>query len=107
MVDLAIHVDSKDIYRPLCTQLRSMNKSIRDDVNVLRFRCEVGNADLISRLSGIVTFGAPCTRKDSPFCQALQLSIHSGQISTDPSVRNLADMAIPWGKPSFQARTDM
>ena len=84
-VPLIVAVDSKDLYTSLSTRRNSIDKSIRADVNVIRFEYEVGNVDIMCWLPGSVNPADPGTKTDSPLTQALQLLMHSGTIPHDLS----------------------
>lgn len=44
-VPLIIVIDSKDLYTSLSTQRNSIDRSIRADVNIIRFDFEIGNVN--------------------------------------------------------------
>ena len=84
-IQLVIIVDSKDLYTSLSTHRNSIDKSVRADVNVIRFEYEMGNVDQICWLPGSLDFADPATKTDSLLCQSLQLLMHSGKIPLDLS----------------------
>lgn len=84
-VRLIIIVDSKDLYTSLSTRRNSIDRSIRADVNVIRFEFETGNIDELCWLPGQLNIADPGTKTDSPLCQSLQLLMHDGKLPLDIS----------------------
>lgn len=84
-VRLVIIVDSKDLYTSLSTRRNSVDKSIRADVNLIRFEYEMRTVDEFCWVPGAVNLADPGTKTDSPLCQSLQLLMHSGKIPIDLS----------------------
>lgn len=82
-IPLNIVVDSKYLYMSLSTRRKSIDKSTRADVHVVRSELEVANSDAMYWLLGSVLHASPGTKTDSPHCQALQLLVHSGNIPLD------------------------
>lgn len=58
-------------------------KSIRDDVNVIRYKYETRNADEAVWIPGRVTLASSGTKTDSPKSTALKLTLSCGKISFD------------------------
>lgn len=84
-IRLLIALDSRDLFTSLSTQRNSIDKSIRADVNVIRYEYETINADEIIWIPGRVNLSDPGTKTDSPLAQALQLTMSSGKLSLDLS----------------------
>ena len=82
-VELIVILDSKDLYTSLSTQRQSINRSVRADVNFIRYEFEVGNADRICWVPGRLNLADPGTKLDSPLTQSLQLLMFSGKLPFD------------------------
>jgi len=82
-IHLTIVVDSKDLYTSLTTQRNSIDRSIRADVNIIRFEYEVGNVDEIVWIPGSTNLADPGTKPDSALSEALQLTLFEGRIAID------------------------
>ena len=79
-VELIFILDSKDLYTSLSTQRQSIDRSVRADVNYIRYQFEVGNANRICWVPGRLNLADPGTKPDSPLTQALQLLRYSGKL---------------------------
>ena len=90
-MDLIVVLDSKDLYTSLSTQRKSIDRSVRADVNYIRYQFEISNANRICWIPGRLNLADPGTKPDSPLihcikglsgfdkaCQALQLLLFSG-----------------------------
>lgn len=84
-VRLILIVDSKDLYTSLSTRRNSIDRSIRADVNIIRFEYDMGHVDQICWLPGAVNLADPGTKTDIPLSQSLQLMMHTGKIPIDLS----------------------
>lgn len=73
-------LDSKDLYTSLATQRQSVDRSVRADVNYIRYHFEVGNANRICWIPGQLNLADPGTKSDSPLTPALQLLLISGRL---------------------------
>jgi len=82
-VELIVIVDSKDLYTSLSTQRNSIDRSIRADVNVIRFEFETNSVNEMVWVPGSLNLADPGTKPDSPLTQPLQLLMHTGMIPID------------------------
>ena len=80
-IELVILLDSKDLYNSLSTQRNSVDKSVRDDVNYIRYDFECGNVSTIFWVPGKINLADPGTKPDSPLCEQLQITLNDGKIS--------------------------
>lgn len=62
---LVIIVDSKDLYTSLSTRRNSIDRSIRADVNYIRFQYKIGNIDEICWLPGSINLADPGTLQNT------------------------------------------
>ena len=79
-VKLSVALDTKDLYNSFSTQRNSIDKSIRSDVNVIRYEFETKNVNNIYWIPGKLNLADPGTKADSPLTQALQLLLHNGKL---------------------------
>lgn len=79
-IELLIALDSKDLFSSLSTQRNSIDRSIRADVNVIRFEFETKSVSKIYWIPGKMNLSDPGTKADSPLIPALQLLLHTGKI---------------------------
>ena len=77
-MELIVVLDSKDLYTSLSTQRKSIDRSVRADVNYIRYQFEISNANRICWIPGRLNLADPGTKPDSPLIQALQLLLFSG-----------------------------
>lgn len=82
-VPLVIEHDSKDMFTSLRTQKNSVDKSIRFDVNVIRFAFERRAVDKFVWISGLENLADPGTKSDSPITEAVQLALVDGRLVWD------------------------
>lgn len=82
-VKLYIALDTKDLYTSLSTKRNSIDKSIRADVNVIRFEFECCNFNRIIWIPDSVNLADPGTKANSPMIDALQLMQFTGSIPLD------------------------
>lgn len=82
-VTLSIAVDSKDLFTTLSTCRNSADRSIRADVNVIRFEFETHNITKMIWIPGKVNPADCLTKRNSPLVDALQLILYSGKIQID------------------------
>ena len=80
-IELLIVLDSKDLFTSLSTQRNSIDKSVRGDVNVIRFEFEVGNVAEFIWVPGSKNIADPCTKADSPLIESLCLTLADGKMS--------------------------
>lgn len=79
-VPLIVATDSKDLYSSLSTQRNSIDKSIRADVNVIRFEFETMAVNTMVWIPGKCNPADPGTKRDSPLAEVLQLMLFTGKI---------------------------
>lgn len=84
-LELAVLVDSEDSFTSPVFRRNSIEKSTQADVNVIRFKYEVGSVDTMGWLPGYVNLADPSTNKHSSLWQALQLLMYPGRIPIDLS----------------------
>ena len=82
---LIIALDSLDLFTALSTQKNSIDKSIRADVNVIRYEYETQHADDMIWIPGRVNLTDPGTKTDSPLTQAMIQTMACGKLSIDLS----------------------
>ncbi len=82
-IKLIVVVDSKDLYTSLSTKQNSIDKSIRPDVNCIRFEFETQNVDEIVWIPGSTNLADPGTKPNSPLTIALQLTMFTGRLCMD------------------------
>lgn len=82
-LQLTVITDSKDLYTSLSTQRNSVDKSIRADVNVIRFEYETHAVDTVAWIPGRTNPADVGTKRDSPLCDALSLMLFTGKLSLD------------------------
>lgn len=96
-IRLIVALDSRDLFTSLSTKRNSVDKSIRAEVNVIRFEYETGNADEIVWIPSRVNLIDPGTNTDSPLVQSLQLTIATDKLSTDLSASERRSADRPLG----------
>ena len=79
-VDLRVCVDSKDLWDTLTTCHEPTDKSVRADVNVIRYEFETHKVNFMSWIPGKLNMSDPLTKKDSPMNKSLQLMMFSGEL---------------------------
>lgn len=75
-IPLHVTLHSKDLLSSLSTKLNSIDKSIRSDVNVIRFQSERSNESHFIWIPCRKNRAGPGTKYDSPLTDALQLLLH-------------------------------
>ena len=84
-VELNIIVDSKDLFTSLSTCRVPEDKSIRADVQLIRYCFETKKIENIIWIPGAVNPADPLTKKDSPILESLQIMLYQGEIPLDLS----------------------
>lgn len=79
-IKLMVITDSKDLFTSLSTQRNSIDKSIRPDVNVIRYEFQTKSVDEIVWLPGKVNLADPGTKRDSALTDTLMSLLHTGRI---------------------------
>lgn len=79
-VGLIIALDTKNLYTSLSTRRNSIDRSIRADVNVIRYEFETRNVNRITWIPGNFNLADPGTKTDSPPTQTLQLMLCSSRL---------------------------
>ena len=79
-VKLLVATDSKDLFNALSTQRNSIDKSIRGDVNLIRFEYETHSVNTVVWIPGKTNPADPGTKRDSPLTEVLRLMLYTGQI---------------------------
>lgn len=79
-IDLWIAVDRKELYTSFSTQMNSIDKSIRADVNIIRFDFETKAINRMFWIPGRCNLSDPGTRQDSPLRDTLNLTLQTGHI---------------------------
>lgn len=77
-------VDSKDLYTSLSTQRQSIDKSVRNDVNCIRFTYETV-LDVFAWIRGNVNIADVGTKKNSALTDALSVILATGKFDIDIS----------------------
>ena len=79
-IDFMLVLDSRDLFNSLSTCRNSADRSIRADVNVIRYEFESRNVSNMMWVPGKVNLADPCTKPNSPLTDALQLLLQSGKL---------------------------
>lgn len=79
-IELVVVLDSKDLYSSLATQRKSIERSVRADVNFIQYQFETKQANRICWIPGRLNLADPGTKPDSPLVAALQLLLFSGRL---------------------------
>ena len=79
-VKLLVATDSKDLFNSLSTQRNSIDKSIRADVNLIRFEYETHSVNTVVWIPGKCNPADPGTKRDSPLTDVLRLMLYTGVI---------------------------
>lgn len=74
-IELWIAVGRKDLYISLSTQRNSIDKSIRADVNIIRFDFETKVLNRMFWIPGRCNLSDPGTKQDSPLQDTLNLAL--------------------------------
>lgn len=82
-INLIFAVDSKDLFNSLSMQRNSIDKSIRSDVNGIRYEIERKNIDKIIWIPGKKNLSDTGTKENSPLCDALQIALYDGKFPFD------------------------
>jgi len=82
-VALYIALYSKDLFTSLSTQRNSHDKSIRADVNFIRFELERRNVSCFIWIPREENLADPGTKSDSPLENAPRLTLFDGRLSLD------------------------
>ena len=73
-------VDSRDLFNSLLTCRNATDRSIRANLNVIRYKFETRNVTNIMWVPGKVNLADPCTKPNSPLTETLQLLLASGKL---------------------------
>lgn len=79
-VQLVVVTDSKDMYTSLSTQRNSVDKSIRSDVNLIRFEFETNSVNTVIWIPGKTNPADCATKRDSPLTDMLRLMLLTGKL---------------------------
>lgn len=79
--ELIVALDSRDSFSSLATQWQSIYRSIRSDVNFIRYELDIKHANRISWIPGRLILSDQSTNQDSPFVPPLQLLLFSGKLT--------------------------
>ena len=82
-VKLLVATDSKDLFNALSTQRNSIDKSIRGDVNLIRFEYETHSVNTVVWIPGKCNPADPGTKRDSALTDVLRLMLYTGKIPID------------------------
>lgn len=96
-IDLRVAVDSKDLWDSLSSCHEPTDKSVKADVNVIRFEFETKNVNYMTWISGKLNLADPLTKKDSPIGKSLQLLMFSGEIPFDTNSTKTRDSSQSTG----------
>lgn len=96
-VNLFVVVDSRDLFPSLKTQRNSIDKSIRADVNVIRFKLERRFVSRLTWVPGRVNLADPGTKPDSHLQNALSVTMADGRLANDLSESESRDADRPLG----------
>ena len=84
-VNLFVVVDSKDLFTSLSTCRTPEDKSIRADVQLLRYNFETEQLNKLIWIPGSANPADPLTKKDSLLSEVLQLMLFQGRLPLDLS----------------------
>ena len=96
-IELIVVTDSKDLYNSLSTQRNATDRSVRADVNVIRYELETNSVDHIVWIPGRVNLADPDTKRDSALCDSLQLLFYTGKIPLDLAEAEVRSTNRPLG----------
>ena len=82
-VKLLVATDSKDLFNSLSTQRNSIDKSIRGDVNLIRFEYETHSVNTVVWIPGKCIPPDQGTKRDSALTDVLRLMLYTAKISID------------------------
>jgi len=88
---LRICVDSKDLWDSLTTCHEPTDKSVKSDVNVIRYEFETKHVSYMTWIPGRINPADVLTKKDSPMVDPLQLMLFSGKLPIDFSAGKTRD----------------
>lgn len=94
---LIVALDSRDLFTSLSTQRNSIDKSIRADINVIRYEYEIRNADDIIWIPAKVILTDPGTKPDSPLTQNMIQTMSCGRIAIDLTAHETRSADQPLG----------
>ena len=94
---LIIVTDSKDLYNSLSTQRNATDRSVRADVNVIRFDFETKAVDEMVWIPGRTNLADPGTKRDSALAEALQILLLTGKIPLDLTEAEVRSSDRPLG----------
>lgn len=77
-IQVMVVLDPKDLFTTLSTCRRSVDRSIRENVNVIRFEFETQKVNPISWIPGKLKTAYPLTKTNSQLTDALLLTMFSG-----------------------------
>lgn len=96
-IPLLVALDSRDLFTSLSTQRNSVDKSIRADVNVIRYEFETQHVDEIIWIPDRVNLTDPGTKTDSPLTQSLLQTMSNGKIAIDLTEHESRRSDLPLG----------
>ena len=82
---LTVITDSKYLYTYLSTQHNSIDKSIRADVNDIRFEYETHHVNTVAWIPGQIYPAEVGTKSDSALIEEVQLMLFTGKLQLDYS----------------------
>lgn len=77
-IEVYLWVDCKDRFKYLSTQRNSIDRSIRGDVDSIRFEFQVENVNQIFFIPGKINLTDPLTKTYNPLTESLKLTLHIG-----------------------------
>jgi len=94
-IELVIILDSKDLFDTLSTCRNATDRSIRADVNVIRFEFETRAVSRMIWTTGATNLADPLTKHNSPLTQALELLLFDGSLpfSLSDSITRRSDQS--------------
>ena len=96
-VKLIIVTDSKNVYNLVSTQRNATDRSVRADVNVIRFYFETKAADEMVWIPGRKNLAEVDTKRDSALAESLQILLLTGTISLDLTEATVRSSDRPLG----------
>ena len=90
-------VDTKDLYTSLSTKKNSIDKSIRADVNVIRYEFETQNVNKIFWIPGSTNISDPGTKPKSSLSELLKITMATGILQIDLEKQESKSSNLPLG----------
>ena len=84
VISTTVFVDSKDLYHSLSSKRNAVDKSMRNEVNHIRFVFETA-LDIVAWICGSLNISDVGTKKNSKLTELFQSILHTGKLQLDLS----------------------